>query len=836
MNTRIHLLATLAVLCAASACVADGADRPNIVYIALEDITPMMGCYGDAYAKTPVFDALAADGIRYTHAYSVGPVCSVSRSSIVTGMYPTTIGTMHHRSGGIPAPEFLKFVPNLISEAGYYTTNQKGDFNIVGMKYDQSGKGKAHWRNRPDKSQPFFSKFDFGECHSSITKTAEDVIVEKRLNRLKPEDFHDPAEAPIPPYHPDDAVFRKAWSRYYDAVTQVDYRAGELIAQLKEDGLWDDTIVIVWADHGVGMPRGKHTVWEQGTHVPLIVRFPEKYQHLAPAKPGSVLDDLVCLMDLGPSVLTMVGIAPPDYMQGRALLCRTGTPARPESTGKSARSTDEIQKRYFLVAVRNRLDTRSEMVRAIRDQRYRYQRNFYPHLPFKPYETFEFTAPVLEHWVQLARAGKLSGNQELLAMRFKPVEELYDSENDPHMVTNLAEDPAYADVLKQMRRRLHDWMIETRDLGIVEERELYERARGRSFWAVGQELDNYERILETANLQLQGEAAVPELKTRSVDADPLVRYWAVLGLVVVTQTAKSEVVEGILPSLKEALADQSIDVRLLAAEGLFNLGHYKDALPVVIAEMEHPNTDVQVRVGNILDSQPPDANEQLQAAIQPLAVAKQKFKPQGRYGASNKPFNRAYRALTNQQLYYRWGMGASGSPESSLMAVQKKPFVLQEAPPLPKSRSATGKRSVLKAIGGQISEVSSFHPGHEPEKMLDGDPVTFWHTRFKPDFAPQPHFVILQVPADKSITGLAYTPRSKPNGRVLGYGVSVSDDGKIWQALIAKRRLDARSVAEQRIEFPTPTTKRFIKFEVTDAVSAGGQPIAAIGELDVLVE
>jgi len=282
---RIHLSLLLSFVCTIAAA---GADRPNIVYIALEDITPMMGCYGDAYAKTPVFDALAEEGIRYTHAYSVGPVCSVSRSSIVTGMYPTTIGTMHHRSGGIRAPEFLRFVPNLMGEAGYYTTNQKGDFNIVGMKYDQSGKGKAHWRSRPDRNQPFFSKFDFGECHSSVTKTAEDVIVEKRLNRLKPEDFHDPAEAPIPPYHPDDPVFRKAWSRYYDSVTQVDYRAGELISQLKEDGLWDDTIVIVWADHGVGMPRGKHTVWEQGTHVPLIVRSPPE------ANPSRRLENWMC--------------------------------------------------------------------------------------------------------------------------------------------------------------------------------------------------------------------------------------------------------------------------------------------------------------------------------------------------------------------------------------------------------------------------------------------------------------------------------------------------------------------------------------------------------------
>ena len=818
-----RLLSVLTLLCA---CTASAADRPNILYIALEDITPMMGCYGDTYAKTPNFDQLAAESVRYTHAYSVGPVCSVSRSSIVTGMYPTTIGTMHHRSGGVQAPEFLKFIPNLMGEAGYYTTNQKGDFNIVGMVYDKQGKKKggdaAPWRSRPDPTQPFFSKVDFKECHSSITKIPEDVIIKGRLNRLQPGDFHDPAEAPIPSYHPDDPLFRKAWSRYYDSVTQVDYRTGEIIAALKEDGLWDDTIVIVWADHGVGMPRGKHTVWEQGTHVPLLVRFPEKYQHLAPAEPGAVLDDLVCLMDMGPSVLTLAGIEPPEYMQGRALLCQS-----------------DAEKRDYVVAVRNRLDTRSEFVRAIRDKRYRYQRNFFPHLPFAPYETYQFEASVYERWGELARQGKLKGAQEEYALRFKPLEQLYDSENDPEMVHNLAEDPAYADVLKQMRQRLHDWMIETRDLALVEERELNEKAEGGSLWQVGQDLENYERILETANLQLQGESAVAELKTRSMEADPQVRYWAVLGLAVVTQSAGPEMVKGILPSLKEALADESIDVRLLAAEGLFNLGYYEEALPVVIAEMAHPDTDVQVRVGNILDSQPPDANEQLASAIEPLAVAKQKFKPQGRYGGSNKPFDRAYRALTNQQLYYRWGRGASGSPESPLMAVQKEPFVLKEAPPLKKIRSAPakGKPSVLKAIGGKVSEVSSFQPGNDPAHMIDGDLKSFWHTRFAGGHAKPPHYVVLQVPGTLAIKGLRYHAwHGRGNGHLKGCSIYVSDDGKTWgEPLVENATLKPGVKTDQEILFPAATNKKFIKLEVTDAVSRSGKPLASIGELDVLV-
>ena len=656
--------ATFAVLILSSA-FAD--NRPNILYVALEDITPMMGCYGDEYAKTPVFDQLAAEGIRYTNAHSVAPVCSVSRSSIVTGMYPSTIGTLHHRSGGLPAPDFLKFVPNLMRDAGYFTTNQKSDYNIVGMKYDRQGKkvGDTPWRLRPNKGQPFFSKIDFSECHSSVTKTPEEVIIAKRLNRLQPDDFHDPTAAPLPSFHPDDPVFRRSWARYYDAVTQVDYRTGEVLEALKKDGLWNDTIVIVWADHGVGMPRGKHTVWEQGTHVPLIVRFPKRYQHLAPAKPGSVVDDLVCLMDMAPSVLTLAGLTPPDHMQGRPLLVQS-----------------DAEKREFLVAMRNRLDTRTQFVRSIRDKRYRYMRHFFPHRPYAPYETFQWEAPIYDRFQELALAGKLEGPQAEYARRFKDIEQLYDSETDPEMIHNLANDPAHAGALKQMRKRLHDWMIETRDLGLIDERLLYERAKGRSLWEVGQEIENYEEILNTANLQLKGEAGKAELKARTESDDESVRYWATLGLAVITQTAGSETVETILPALKERLSDPSLDVRLIASEGLFNLGYYEEALPAVLAEIRHPNTDVQVRVGNLLDSQPPDANEALAPAIKPLEIARRKFKAQGRYGHANKPLDRAYRALTGLQLYYRWGMGASGSPKSPLMKVQESPFVPLDSPML----------------------------------------------------------------------------------------------------------------------------------------------------------
>jgi len=629
--------------------IAPARTRPNILWISLEDITPMMGCYGDEYARTPVFDSLAAEGIRYTRAYAVSPVCSPSRSSIITGMYPTSLGTMHHRSSTRP-PNFLKMLPNLLRQAGYFTSNNaKEDYNIRVTSWHESSH-KAHWRKRPDKEQPFFAVFNFGECHSSITKIPENVIVKKRLNRLKPEDFHDPKKAPIPPYNPDVPEFRLAWTRYYDSVTQVDYRAGEIIDQLKEDGLWDDTIVFVWADQGVGMPGGKHTLWEQGTHVPLIVRFPKKYQHLAPAEPGSVIDELVSLMDLGPSALSLAGINTPEYMHGRPLFCK-----------------GNVEYWDCVFGTRDRLDTRSEMVRSVRDKRYRYQRNFYPHLPFAPFEDFQFGAVVMDKWVELARQGKLTGAQEMLAMRFKPIEELYDSENDPYMVKNVANDPKYAAVLKRMRAQLQDWMLETRDLGILEEAELRARTGNTSPWDLGRSLDNYSYILDTANLQLQGTAAIPQLLARAKDPDSAVRFWGVLGLVT-CQTGDAQVVSG----LKSALQDESVSVRITAAEGLFNLGRYEEALPVLVKALNHPILHAQIRAGCVLDSQPPEASEKLQPAVVPLQQAVKRYKQHWMFGGSNNPFKRALKAISGEEDYYRWGPGASGSPKSPLMKVQEK--------------------------------------------------------------------------------------------------------------------------------------------------------------------
>jgi hypothetical protein len=248
------------------------------------------------------------------------------------------------------------------------------------------------------------------------------------------------------------------------------------------------------------------------------------------------------------------------------------------------------------------------------------------------------------------------------AMRFKPVEELYDSENDPIMIKNLADDPEYTEVLERMRKALHNWMVETRDLGILEEAELVKRSEGKKpQWNVGQELENYEEILETADLMYLGEAAIPELLVRARDPDAAIRFWAVLSLAV-CRSGDEEVVSG----LESALADESVSVRLSAVEGLFNLQRYKEALPVVIAALDDPIIHAQIRASGILDSQPPEANDQLQAAIEPLKLAADKtdvYNMPGIPFGRNYPFQRAIKAISGEEVYYRWGDGASGTPD-----------------------------------------------------------------------------------------------------------------------------------------------------------------------------
>jgi uncharacterized sulfatase len=450
------------------------ATRPNILWILIEDASPDMGAYGDAYAYTPRLDRMAKEGVRFTRAFSTAPVCAPSRSTLFSGMYASSIGTLHMRSTGVPPP-YVKGVGEYLRAAGYFTMNRaKTDYNISATPvedgngallsqtvplgvWDESGPD-AHWRHR-GAGQPFFAVISPQVTHESrLFRTAEEFA--REAVHLTPADRHDPARAVLPPYYPDTPVARANWARYYDAWTEVDGQVADLLAELERDGLADNTIVFFSSDHGRGLPRGKRWAYDSGVRVPLIVRWPG---HLAA---GSVREDLVSFVDLPPTTLSLASVAVPKHFQGQVFL------------GPAAASA-----RQYVYVHRDRMDMVPDTIRAVRDRRYKYIRNFRPDLPYAQRLEYAEQVPMLQEWRRLFEAGQLRGPQLLFFAPRKPAEELYDTDIDPHEVTNLADDPAQRARLEAMRAELDRWMKETGDLGLVPEVELKARMRPTGSWS-----------------------------------------------------------------------------------------------------------------------------------------------------------------------------------------------------------------------------------------------------------------------------------------------------------------------------------------------------------------
>ena len=295
MFSRPLLLTSLYIGCGLSALSAVPEGRPNILWLSSEDHGPHLGCYGDKYAITPNLDAFAKKSLLYLNAISTAPVCAPARTTIISGMYAPSLGAHHMRSEAAK-PDWLKFYPEFLREAGYYcTNNSKTDYNIehnLKQIWDESS-GKAHYRKRKN-DQPFFAIFNQTCTHESRIRA-----------RGNTKTRHDPAAAPVPPYHPDIPAVRNNWAQYYDRLTQMDDWFGDHLQALEKGGLSEDTIVIFWADHGSGMPRGKRYAGWSGLHVPMIVHIPEKWKHLRPPeyKAGNSSDRLVGFVDLGATTL-----------------------------------------------------------------------------------------------------------------------------------------------------------------------------------------------------------------------------------------------------------------------------------------------------------------------------------------------------------------------------------------------------------------------------------------------------------------------------------------------------------------------------------------------------
>ena len=466
MRRNFKILLSLAAIAATAAGigqVASGAkapQRPNILWITNEDMSPHLGSYGDPQARTPNLDRLAAQGARFTRAFSISGVCAPSRSAIITGMYPSSIGTHHMRMKGVP-PSYVKCFTEYLRAVGYYcTNNSKTDYNFDPpvTAWDESSR-KAHWRGRA-KGQPFFAVFNITVTHESRIRSEREEFL-KLSAALKPEDRHDPAQLQLPPYYPDTPEVRKDWTQYYDLITAMDYKVAEILKQLEEDGLADNTIVFYYSDHGVGLPRAKRWLYDSGTHIPLIIRWPGKI------KPGTVRDDLVSFIDFGPTVLSLAGVTIPSYIQGQAFL------------GDQA-----AEPREYIHGARDRMDETYDIIRAVRDKRYKYIRNFEPGKPYAQYIGYSERTPTMKIMRDHNKYGKLTGPQKLFFLPTKPVEELYDTQSDPHEINNLAGSLEHEGVVERMRGELKRWMAESKDLGLIPEHVLAEKRRPGGVWAV----------------------------------------------------------------------------------------------------------------------------------------------------------------------------------------------------------------------------------------------------------------------------------------------------------------------------------------------------------------
>ena len=553
MNTfhRLYLSIALAGLtlasCLASARCATADDRPNIVWLTSEDNGPHLGCYGDKYATTPHLDSLAARSLIFARCWSNAPVCAPARTTIISGMYATSLGGQHMRSF-VPMPRGARMYPQYLRDAGYYcTNNSKEDYNLEkpGKVWDASSR-KAHWKNASP-GRPFFAIFNSTVSHESQLR--------KRPHEL----VHDMSKVRVPAYHPDTPEVRHDWAQYYDKITEMDGQLGKRLKELESAGHLDDTIIFYYGDHGSGMPRSKRWPYNSGLHVPLLVYIPQKFADLRPDdyRPGGWSPRLVAFVDLGPTVLSLAGIKPPAHMQGRAFL------------GPYA-----VKPKKYLYGYRGRMDERLDMVRSITDGRYVYIRNYMPHKVYGQYLDYMFQTPTTQVWKALFDQGKLKPPQTYFWQR-KPAEELYDLENDPDEVHNLATDPAHAAKRKELHDALTKWMLEVRDTGFLPEAELHRRAAGTTPYDMAHDPAAYslEKILAAAEAATRPrEGDTKRLVAMLEAADPAIRYWGLIGFQVRGEkAARTQVAR-----FRTLRSDKNGSVRVLAAQLSATYGNADD--------------------------------------------------------------------------------------------------------------------------------------------------------------------------------------------------------------------------------------------------------------------
>lgn len=586
----------LGVICASFSFAAD---RPNILWITAEDLSPNLGCYGDPLARTPHLDAFAQTAVRYTRAFAVAPVCAPSRATLITGVYANSLGNPHLRCEMV-LPDSFKGYPVYLREVGYFTSNNvKTDYNLrdeprLARTWWTSQGPKAHWRERPA-GQPFMSVINIMDTHQTRDSAWPVEQFEQEIGRqLAPAERADPARMTVPPYYPATPMARAALARYYDCVTSMDKKVGAILAELAADGLADDTIVFFYGDHGMGMPRGKRLLHDSGMQVPLLIRFPAKWAKLAPASPGASVDRLVNFADFAPTLLSLAGAPIPAHFQGVAFLgASAGAPRR------------------FVPGARDRVDEVYDTARSIRDGRWLYIRNFRPHLSWAPPESFSDTSEFRRELRAQARAGKLGTGPTAWLAPTRAREELYDTIKDPHQLQNLATRPdsAHAAILARMQGELRKWLLDVRDASFLAEEDAYQRAGDGAMFDAARRPGVYpfERILAMAE-RVGDPAAVAEQQAGLRDEDAAVRYWAAVGFAanhVGARRARAD--------LARAMNDTMAAVRIEAAGALLGATGDLAAQALLLRELQTDDANVALQAARTLELLGP-------AAKPPVAV------------------------------------------------------------------------------------------------------------------------------------------------------------------------------------------------------------------------
>ena len=463
---------------ASAALAVNSGTPPNIVLIVAEDLSPRIGAFGDPVAQTPNIDELAQQGVRFDRVFAAAGVCAPNRSALITGVYPQSLGTQHMRTStkgyqAVPGAE-VKAFPELLRKAGYVTANtaktdyQFGEpFTIWDINHGDFSHPPdlALWRRLPGNA-PFFAMINLMSTHESRLATPQTqgqgplgamvtrLVAAREAAVAK---VTDPATVQVPDYYPDVPQVRQSIAQHYDNVHFMDAQVGQVLANLRQDGLLDSTVVIWTTDHGDGLPRAKRSVYDSGLHIPLILRLPGE------ERAGQVDSRLISMVDLAPSVLALAGIQPPDFIQGRALL-----------------TADESQQYVF--AGRDRMDSVPDYVRAVRDQRYKYIRNYLPDLAYYRPLTFRDMFPVMQALWQGNAAGTLAPQQQFYFDAPRPAEELYDLQEDPQELVNLAGRSSHQDTLKRLSQAMDQWLADVGDTSAMAEEDMME-----AMWPGGQQ-------------------------------------------------------------------------------------------------------------------------------------------------------------------------------------------------------------------------------------------------------------------------------------------------------------------------------------------------------------